>query len=172
MVHTPTETGTSLLSDARHFLFTKKQVIFLAVAALMVLSGGGALYYVTMPPSASSTSSSTSGTSSGSTCNSQSPGCQLNGQPEGAWANYLGYLPAGYVPAPLPVNAGIWQCPPGMGASACKEFQATCGNGVCDPNESCATCPIDCGPPGELTCDPYTGRIGAPVSICQLGPQA
>jgi hypothetical protein len=55
-----------------------------------------------------------------------------------------------------------------MDPQQCKLFQASCGNGVCDPNESCATCPIDCGINGQLTCDPYTGRPGAPISVCQV----
>ncbi len=58
-----------------------------------------------------------------------------------------------------------------MNPTQCTLFKASCGNGVCDPNESCATCPIDCGINGQLTCDPYTGRAGAPISVCQLGGQ-
>jgi len=92
-------------------------------------------------------------------------------QPEGAWAQYLGYIPAGYVLSPHYPIAPVYPCPSGMNPTQCKLFQASCGNGVCDPNESCATCPIDCGINGQLTCDPYTGRAGAPISVCQLGGQ-
>ena len=88
--------------------------------------------------------------------------------PQGAWADYLGYIPAGYTLSPHFVNAPVYPCPSGMNTQQCTLFKASCGNGVCDPNESCATCSIDCGINGQLTCDPYTGRPGAPISVCQV----
>ncbi len=142
------------------------------VAVLVVLIAGGAvgIYFYTMAPASSTT------VASSSSSQASAPGggtCALNAQgqcstPEGAWADYLGYIPAGYVLAPHYSNAPQYPCPSGMDSTACAQFQASCGNGVCDPNESCATCPIDCGIPGQLTCDPYTGRAGAPISICQM----
>ena len=155
------------------------------VGALLILIAAGAvgIYYYTKAPSAPPTSTTTS--SIGSSTTSQSTGnstgvgpaggtCVLNAQgqcttPQGAWADYLGYIPAGYVLSPHYPNAPKYPCPSGMNAQQCAVFQQSCGNGVCDPNESCQTCAIDCGINGQLTCDPYTGRAGAPISVCQLG---
>jgi hypothetical protein len=131
-------------------------VLVIAIAALVV-AAGVALYYAT------STSLGT-----GTTTTGRSAGYQINHQPYGIWANYLGFLPQGYVASPLQVNSATYPCPAGMSASACSQFQGTCGNGVCDPNESCSTCPIDCAPSGAATCDPYTGRTGAPIAVCFL----
>jgi hypothetical protein len=58
-----------------------------------------------------------------------------------------------------------------MTATQCQQFQASCGNGICDPNETCGDCPIDCGPVGQLVCDQYTGRVDeAPTMsfVCQV----
>ena len=148
--------------------------------AVLVLAGAVGLFYYTMAPSppsrGTSTASSTtvSNTSTTSTNSTQPAGPtsgyqNSQGQPEGAWAQYLGYIPAGYTLAPHYPIAATYPCPSGMNPTQCKLFQASCGNGVCDPNESCATCAIDCGINGQLTCDPYTGRSGAPISVCQLG---
>ncbi len=153
-----------------------------AALAVLVLAGAVGLFYYTMAPtppnrgsstSSTTTSSNTSTTSTNSTQpNGPASGYQNSqGQPEGAWAQYLGYIPAGYVLAPHYPIAATYPCPPGMNPTQCKFFQASCGNGVCDPNESCASCAIDCGINGQLTCDPYTGRAGAPISVCQLGGQ-
>jgi len=147
-----------------------------AVLAVLILGGAVGIYYYSMAPTpVTSTSTSASNSTSATQTNSTqavgpSSGYQnAQGQPQGAWAEYLGYVPAGYALAPHYPNAATYPCPSGMDPSQCKLFQASCGNGVCDPNESCATCPIDCGIPGQLTCDPYTGRAGAPISVCQLG---
>ena len=166
-----------------------------AVGALAVLIIGGAvaLYYYTQPTAlASSTSSTLSRSStaaisttvfaftnsSGTFYYTNSTDTQglsgycvtnANGQcthPEGVWNAYLGYVPSGYVLVPHEANAFTYPCPPGMDSPQCKIFQQSCGNGVCDPNESCATCPADCGVGGQLTCDPYSGRVGGPISIC------
>lgn len=154
-------------------------VAVLAILAILVLAGAVGIYYYTATPgSASSSSSSQSRTSSTSAVTGGPAGghCETNAQgqcetPEGVWAAYLGYLPAGYILAPHDVNAYTFPCPSGMDATQCSLFQASCGNGVCDPNESCATCPYDCGVAGQLTCDPYTGRPGAPLSICEVAYQ-
>ena len=156
------------------------KVTAIAALAVLILAGGVGIYFYTLAPSNGSTSSSvlssskSSTSSSGSQTESNSTGAgptggyQVNGQPEGAWADYLGYIPAGYVVAPHYAIAPVYPCPSGMNTQQCTLFKASCGNGVCDPNESCATCSIDCGINGQLTCDPYTGRPGAPISVCQV----
>jgi hypothetical protein len=156
----------------------------LGILVILIAAGAVGIYYYTMAPAGTSTVSTSSGqittsTSAGSANNGTQQGpaggnCTKNasGQctnPQGAWADYLGYIPSGYVLSPHYPNAPQYPCPPGMGSTQCAQFQASCGNGVCDPNESCQTCPIDCGVSGQLTCDPYTGRSGAPISICQVG---
>lgn len=143
-----------------------------AVLALLIVGGAIAVYYYTSMPANGLTSTSSTSTATGPSGPS-SGYCQTNAQgqcttAEGVWAQYLGYIPSGYTPAAHYLNApSNYPCPQGMDATACVQFQATCGNGVCDPNESCATCPIDCGVAGQLTCDPYTGRSGGPISVCQ-----
>jgi hypothetical protein len=155
------------------------------VLAVLVIAGAVGIYYYTSAPvsTQSTTGSSTVGgntstsTQTGASTLGSGPAggsCQKNAagqctQPEGAWADYLGYIPSGYTLAPHFPNAPDYPCPSGMDATQCATFQQSCGNGVCDPNESCASCPIDCGINGQLTCDPYTGRPGAPVSVCQVG---
>ena len=82
---------------------------------------------------------------------------------------YLGGIPSGYSVAPRPANAPSYPCPSNYNSTQCSQFKASCGNGVCDPNETCSTCPVDCGVPQGLTCDPYTGRAEAAYSgICEL----
>lgn len=141
------------------------------IAAMMV--GAAAIYFFTAPPNAIGQSTASSTLSVAGTGNlpgeggaANVAGSQVDYQPQGIWADYLGYIPAGYTPAPHGINAPTFSCPAGMSAAACTQFKQTCGNGVCDPNESCSTCPLDCAPPGDQTCDPYTGRAGAPISIC------
>jgi hypothetical protein len=153
------------------------KVTILSVMALLIAGGAVGIYFYTAAPTTSSSTStksaasSTSAGSSSSTSQGVAPASgyqDSSGQPQGSWADYLGYIPAGYALAPHYSNAAKYPCPSGMDPSQCTQFQASCGNGVCDPNESCATCSIDCGIPGMLTCDPYTGRAGAPVSVCQI----
>jgi len=81
---------------------------------------------------------------------------------------YLGYIPAGYTLAPLLPNSPGYSCPSNFNSTQCAQFKASCGNGVCDPNETCSTCPIDCGTPQGLSCDPYTGRASSLGGICEL----
>jgi hypothetical protein len=155
------------------------------ILAVLIAAGGVALYTFTMPASTGDNNGATTASTSAGNESSQplsvsstettsSDSTTLNcqnaqGQPTGICADYLGYIPAGYSLTPHLPGAATYPCPAGMGAAQCKVFQASCGNGVCDPNESCSSCPIDCGVSGQLTCDPYTGRPGAPISICQLG---
>jgi hypothetical protein len=81
---------------------------------------------------------------------------------------YLGYVPKGYVVAPLLPNAPSFPCPSNFDSAQCAQFKASCGNGVCDPDETCSSCPIDCGVPQGLSCDPYTGRASGATGVCQL----
>jgi hypothetical protein len=164
------------------------KVTAIGVLAVLILAGAVGIYFYTMPSttttgsttsigssntssnSETSAASETSASQSAATTAASGGGYQNSaGVPQGAWADYLGYIPSGYSLAPHLPNAASYPCPSGMDSSQCATFKQSCGNGVCDPNESCATCPIDCGVSGQLTCDPYTGRPGAPISICQLG---
>jgi hypothetical protein len=162
------------------------KVTAIAALAVLILAGAVGIYYYTLAPAGSATTSSTVSSSASNTVSSSSQAennssqagpaggsCVRNAQgqcttPQGAWADYLGYIPAGYTLAPHYANAPTYPCPSGMNPQQCTLFKSSCGNGVCDPNESCATCPIDCGINGQLTCDPYTGRPGAPISVCQV----
>jgi hypothetical protein len=140
------------------------KIAIVAVVLVAIIAGGAGIYYYTSAPPGFSSQTSSTTTASGV----GGSGYQdSSGQPQGAWAGYLGFIPAGYVVAPHQGNAPTFECPPGMSSSACTQFKQSCGNGVCDPNESCATCPIDCAPTGSLECDPYTGRPGMPASVCQ-----
>jgi len=147
-----------------------KPLLVIPVLAILISAGAVGLYFYTLTPGGNLVSSSTTGSNTGSAVPSgrgnvgtQDP----SGKPQGGWASYLGYIPAGYAVAPHESNAPNFPCPPDMTASACTLFKQSCGNGVCDPNERCDTCPIDCAPTGNLVCDPYTGRGGSPSSVCQ-----
>ena len=83
-------------------------------------------------------------------------------------SRYLGFLPAGYTVASLLPNSPGYTCPSNFNSTQCAQFKASCGNGVCDPNETCSTCPIDCGTAQGLSCDPYTGRASSLGGICEL----
>jgi hypothetical protein len=57
-----------------------------------------------------------------------------------------GGLPDGVAPPPL--SCGNGTCDPGETCNNCPidcGFCSTCGNGVCDPGETCLGCPQDCG---------------------------
>ncbi len=75
-------------------------------------------------------------------------------------------LPAGYQIAPRLPNAPPAYCIANMSATACALLKQTQSNGVCDPNETWKTSPLDCGCTGALVPDPYTGRCAAPASVC------
>ena len=75
-------------------------------------------------------------------------------------------LPAGYQIAPRLVNAPPGYCFNGSSDAACALLKQTQSNGVCDPNETWKTDPLDCGCTGALVPDPYTGRCAAPASVC------
>ncbi|HEV2137509.1 MAG TPA: hypothetical protein VGR53_01560 [Nitrososphaerales archaeon] len=78
-------------------------------------------------------------------------------------------VPQGYQAAPHLSNAPPAYCASGMTASACSLLKTTYANGICDPNETVWTDPLDCGCTGELTGDPYTGRCNSAATICQVG---
>lgn len=75
-------------------------------------------------------------------------------------------LPANYDIAPRLPNAPPGYCLNGMTTAACTMLKQTQSNGICDPNETWKTDPLDCGCTGALVPDPYTGRCAAPASIC------
>src|ERR1700730_5650730 len=56
-----------------------------------------------------------------------------------SWSKYLGYIPQGYTLASKQSNAPNFPCPTGMNTAQCQQFRASCGNGVCDPNETCSS---------------------------------
>jgi hypothetical protein len=154
-----------------------KQVAVAAVIAVLIAGGAVRIYSYTSPLSNNSTSLGTASQSAATACGSQvSPfeGQSSSYQPVGCWAGYMGFLPAGYVPAPHFPNAAVYQCPSGMDANQCRQFEASCGNGICDPNETCSDCPIDCdngGNVGQLVCDQWTGRADeSPLAsdVCQV----
>jgi len=122
--------------------------VVVLLIALVGLGAGGLYTYSTAP-----------------TASGASPG---SGNQNTASAKYLGYIPAGYTVAALLPNAPAYPCPSNFNSTQCAQFKASCGNGVCDPNETCSTCPIDCGVPQGLSCDPYTGRASGLGGICEL----
>ena len=153
---------------------TRVKIAFVAVSATLIALGAIRLYPYTLSPTITSDFSSTTSGSSGSVGSIFEPVLAQCGfqdasfLPYGCWAGNLGFLPAGYVLAPHFANSPIYQCPQGMIQSQCQQFQASCGNGVCDPNESCSTCRIDCGAPNPGQCNLYTGRAGNPIAVCQI----
>lgn len=91
-------------------------------------------------------------------------------------AHYLGYIPKGYSTSPL-LSSGVaplvssiqkFPCPSNFNSTQCTQFRASCGNGVCDPDETCSSCPIDCPVPQGLVCNADTGRAGSPVEVCDV----
>ncbi len=123
------------------------QVSVVVLLVALVGLGAGGLYTYSASPAATAASSAAGN--------------------KGA-TTYLGYLPKGYVLTSLLPNAPSYPCPSNFNSTQCAQFKASCGNGVCDPNETCSTCPIDCGVPQGLSCDPYTGRASGLGGICEL----
>jgi len=132
----------------------KRSGLLLQASALVLLValiglGSGGLYYYTLPNNAGYNSSGSGA------FNTQT-------------SKYLGYLPKGYQLTPLVANSPTYPCPSNFNSTQCATFKASCGNGVCDPNETCSSCPIDCGVPSSLSCDPYTGRASGVGGVCEL----
>jgi hypothetical protein len=131
--------------------------VVLSLVALVGLGAGGLYSYSVSGPSYVPTQSSALTAAQNAQNNAVDPS-----------GNYLGYVPNGYTVAPLLPDAPAYPCPSNDNSTQCAQFKASCGNGVCDPNESCSTCPIDCGTPQGLSCDPYTGRASSLGGICEL----
>ena len=62
-------------------------------------------------------------------------------------------------------TCGNGTCDPGETCATCADCgtcAGRCGDGVCDPDESCSTCPFDCGPCaalcGDHACDYWAGE--------------
>ena len=139
----------------------------LGVVIFVLLGVGSYAYvYLTVPgtaPIAVTTTPVTLSSPGGTDYDCAKP--SLNSQ------NFCDKLPPGYeIPPRLP-NSPPAGCRAGMTDSACALLKQTYGNGVCDPNETVWTNPFDCGCPGALVGDPYTGRCGSPASICQVQEQ-
>ena len=77
-------------------------------------------------------------------------------------------LPAGYQIKPRALVGIQVTCSSLMTQSACALLKQTYSNGVCDPNETVWTSPVDCSCSGALLADPYTGRCALPATVCQL----
>ncbi|MFI5421536.1 MAG: hypothetical protein ACHQ1H_11265 [Nitrososphaerales archaeon] len=130
----------------------------------IVVAAGGVLAYTMSTQTTGNVQVTSTGTTGVSLTSAQSSGPASNA----SWSKYLGYIPQGYQVSSREPNAPVFPCPTGMSTAQCQQFQQTCGNGVCDPNETCSSCALDCGVTGSLVCDPYTGRGGAPASVCQV----
>ena len=126
------------------------QVSAVVLLVALVGLGAGGLYSYTSSGAAGSGNQAGSGSSNTGT------------------SKYLGYIPKGYAVTPLLPSSPSYSCPSNFNSTLCAQFKASCGNGVCDPNETCSTCPIDCGVPQGLSCDPYTGRASGVGGVCEL----
>lgn len=141
---------------------TKQTTIILVVSAIVIIATAVLLANPVMQnPSGQASTTSTASTIS-------TTGSAGGSNDTSVWSKYLGYIPQGYTIAPHLTNAPVFPCPTGMSTAQCQQFQGSCGNGVCDPNETCSSCSLDCGASGSQVCDPYTGRPGAPAQVCQL----
>ncbi len=139
------------------------------VLALVVVLGLGFTVYVLGAPT--NTQAIVIKTTSQSLQNTPGNGGYDCSQPAINSQNFCDQLPAGFQIAPrLPNGPGAY-CRAGMSDSACALLKQTFANGVCDPNETVWTDPLDCGCTGALVGDPFTGRCGAPATVCQLQAQ-
>jgi hypothetical protein len=143
-----------------------KSTLILGAVVAIVLAVGFSLYVFTLPAGAPSgqTSQSQSQTNQASPTNLQYD-CS---KPAVSSQYSCNQIPTGYQIAPR-YSVGIEAyCPAQMTQSACALLKQTYNNGVCDPNETTFTSPLDCGCTGSLVGDPYTGRCALPASVCQL----
>jgi len=156
-----------------------KRLLTLGATSVAIILGlGFTLYILTAPgaPAGNLTSSSSTQTTSSSSTQTTSQGGQ-NIPPATGYAcskpainsqNFCDQLPAGYQIAPrLPAGPAAY-CRAGMTDSVCALLKQTFANGVCDPNETVWTDPLDCGCTGAVVGDPFTGRCGSPATVCQL----
>ncbi len=135
------------------------------VLGILLVVSGAAIYQVAIPGGISRSNAHSSSIGSG-TANSVPYDCPT---PAISTQYACDQLPQGYKLAPKLPNAPPVYCLSGMTASACALLKQTYANGVCDPNETVWTAPLDCGCTGELTGDPFTGRCAAPATVCQVG---
>ncbi len=138
--------------------------LILAVLLAAVAVGGIAFYGLTAPGAVPAGSTQAQPTSNQASPSNLDYACE---KPAVNTQNFCDKLPAGYQIAPRLPNAPAPSCRAGMTTSACQLLQKTYANGVCDPNETASTDPLDCGCTGALVGDPYTGRCGLAASVCQ-----
>ena len=62
-------------------------------------------------------------------------------------------------------------CPAGQGCTghACLAHEQSCGNGICDNNETCSNCPTDCQIVHEADNDPCDGKISVQELRAYIG---
>lgn len=148
----------------------RTNLVIAAILGVVIVVGVGA-YGLTAPGVIPTTVSTTSQSSQSQSVTTQaSPGSNTYycAKPAISSQYICDQLPPGYVVAPRLPNAPQPFCYSQMSASACALFKKTFVNGVCDPNETAFTDPLDCGCSGVVIADPYTGRCAAPASICQI----
>jgi hypothetical protein len=151
---------------------SKLTMTIVIAVAIIVVASGSILAYTVFTQTTTNTSSIVTSSLQSTTISSESSSqTNVASTQNASWDRYLGYIPQGYVVSAKYPNSPFFPCPTGMSSAQCTLFQQTCGNGVCDPNETCQTCPLDCPVNGVMVCDPYTGRAGAPASVCQLAAQ-
>ena len=158
----------------------KTSLIASILVAVLAIGGISLLLYLAPsgPPSAQSSTQShsvTTSVTSSITTSITTQGSPVNpgfgcARPAIVYQYGCDQLPAGYLIAPkTPVGPEPY-CPSQMTQSACALLKQTFGNGVCDPNETVWTSPLDCSCPTATIGDPYTGRCGVPATVCQLVP--
>jgi hypothetical protein len=89
------------------------KVTAVAVLAVLIVGGAVGIYFYTSAPSTNPTTTASSSTASSSTSQAGPAGGSqgTDGKPLGAWADYLGYIPAGYVLAPHYPGAAVYPSP-------------------------------------------------------------
>src|ERR1700730_15259762 len=103
-----------------------------AVGIYLYTSSSGSTFTSTVKSSTNNSSAQNSVTTSASGNSTQSgsgfsAGSQdASGNPQGAWADYLGYIRYGHSLAPHLPNAAQYPCPSGMNANQCQQFKASC----------------------------------------------
>lgn len=138
--------------------------VLVPVILVLVVGLGGLTYYASQSGAFSSP-----GVGTTSTVNSASGLAAYDcAAPALDTQKFCDQLPVGYQIAPKLPNAPPAFCLVGTTNSACNLLKQTWANGVCDPNETPWTDPLDCGCSGAIVGDPFTGRCGTPATVCQL----